>query len=82
MKLAVAIGGFAGFGLVSIVGFAARRDPASVLLEGSIACVLGALLFRWLHVSFVRNVQAACVARRQERAAHNAATDKPHTAKP
>jgi hypothetical protein len=81
MKLAVATGGFAGFALVSIAGFLARRDPASVFLEASVACVIGALLFRWFHVSFVRSVQAAHAARRQERAAHGASADKSHPAK-
>lgn len=66
MKLAVALGGFAGFSIVTAVGFMGGRDPANILLEASIACVLIALLFRWLHLSFIRHVQSSLAARRSE----------------
>jgi putative Ca2+/H+ antiporter (TMEM165/GDT1 family) len=68
MKFAVALGGFAGFTLCALVGLVAGRDLANVLFEACLAAVIGAVLFRWLHLSFVRSVQASFQARREARA--------------
>jgi hypothetical protein len=85
VKLAIALGGFLGFAVVVGAGLVVRRDPALVALEASLACVLGAVLFRWLHQSFVRHLNSSLQARRQSAragaAAATAAADKAHTAK-
>lgn len=85
MKLAVSLGGFLGFAFVVVAGLFAGRDPARLALESGLACVLGALLFRWLHQSFVRHLNSSLRSRRQgARVGTSAATpvaDKAHTAK-
>ena len=69
MKFAITLGGFLGFALVTGAGFFVHRDPAAVLLEGSIGSVIGALLFRWLFGLFMRGVQTSIVQRRHAHAA-------------
>jgi hypothetical protein len=73
MKAFVVLGGFLGFSLVTGAGFFVGRDPAKVLLEGSIGCVIGAVLFRWLYGVLVRNVQRSIQQRRQAHAIQSAA---------
>ena len=84
MKFVVCLGGFLGFTLVMAAGlFAGRRSP-SLLLEASLACLLGAILFRWVHRMFLRQVQAALLQQRVEqvgKAPGNPATEKAQPAR-
>lgn len=83
MKLATAWGGFAGFTLAMAGGYFAGREPVMLLLDGCLACLLGAWLFQWAHRIFVRNVNEALGERREEAAAAEAVSDasKTHTAR-
>lgn len=47
MKFAFLAGGFAGFALAVAAGFSAGREADLVLRDAAIACLVGALLFRW-----------------------------------
>lgn len=69
MKFFTAIGGFLGFALVMGVGLAAGRQSAMLLLEASVACVIGATLFRWLHRMLLQGVKATIAEREQALAA-------------
>lgn len=68
MRFTTAIGGLIGFALVAVTGLFFRRDPALCLLEASVACLIIAMLVRWLHQSFARHVVASVEARRLARA--------------
>jgi hypothetical protein len=84
MKFFTAIGGFLGFALVMAVGLAVGRRSASLLLEASVACVIGGMLFRWWHRMLLQGVKASiddrkrveAEARRAEAAANPTATSR------
>lgn len=67
MKALLLIGGLLGFGLVFIAGSMAGRDPLSAVIEGSIGCVVTALLFRWLGTIYEQSLRT--VVREREAAA-------------
>jgi len=47
MKFVFLAGGFAGFALATVAGFSADRAPDLILRDAALACLGGALLFRW-----------------------------------
>lgn len=57
MKFFTALGGFLGFALVMAIGLANGRRSAMLLLEASLACMLGAMLFRWWHRMLLQGVK-------------------------
>jgi hypothetical protein len=73
MKLAFLFGGFLGFALVAISGFWAGRSADLVLRDAALACLAGALLFRWFWTVVIRSFAEAIEQRRREAlAAHEA----------
>lgn len=76
MRFTVALGGFLGFAFGVIGGLVGGRDPGSMLLQATLACVVGGVLFRWLHGLFLRSVAVAYrerqEAERQRRRERNA----------
>ncbi len=69
MKFFTALGGFLGFALAMGLGLAAGRRSVMLLLEASLACVVGATLFRWWHRQLLRGVQLSHLERRAAAAA-------------
>lgn len=82
MKFFTALGGFLGFALVMGVGLAAGRLAASLLFEASVACVIGAMLFRWWHRLLLQGVQSSLEEKRAAAAAKKADTPPGRTAVP
>jgi cell division protein FtsL len=64
MKFFTALGGFLGFALVMAIGLAIGRRSAMLLLEASLACVIGSMLFRWWHRMLIQGVQASLQEKR------------------
>jgi cell division protein FtsL len=69
MKFFTALGGFLGFALVMGLGLATGRRSVMLLFEASLACMVGAMLFRWWHRLLLQGVQAAQHERRAAAAA-------------
>lgn len=67
MKYMMLLGGLFGFGLVFIAGWMAGRDTLSAVIEGSIGCVVAAMLFRWLGNIYQQSIQT--VVRERQAAA-------------
>lgn len=65
MKFTAALGGFLGFALGVIGGLIGGREPGSLLLQSMLGCVIGAMLFRWLHRLFLRSLAHAHRERRE-----------------
>jgi len=63
MKSIFLAGGFAGFLLVALCGFFARRAPDRVLLDSAVGCLIGALLFRWFWTILVRGIRETILIR-------------------
>lgn len=84
MKFFTALGGFLGFALVMAIGLAMGRRSAMLLLEASLACVIGGVLFRWWHRMLLHGVQAAQRERREAAQAlkHAQASASAKTARP
>jgi hypothetical protein len=78
MKFFTALGGFLGFALAMAIGLAIGRRSAMLLFEASLACMLGAMLFRWWHRLLLNSVVEA----QQERRAAAAAAKKAESATP
>lgn len=76
MKYLLLIGGLLGFGLVFVAGSVAGRDPLSAVIEGSIGCVVAAMLFRWLGSIYEQSIRT--VVRERETAAR-IQTETPET---
>jgi hypothetical protein len=68
MKYMLLIGGLLGFSLVFVAGWMAGRDALTAVIEGSIGCVVAAMLFRWLGRIYQQSVRA--VVREREAASH------------
>jgi hypothetical protein len=71
MKSLFLAGGFAGFVLCSVAGFAAGRAPDLILRDAAIGCLAGALLVRWFWLVLLRGFRETLAVRR--RAAEEAA---------
>lgn len=67
MKALLLMGGLLGFGLVFVAGLLAGRDPLSAVIEGSIGCLVAAILFRWLGNIYEQSIRT--VVREREFAA-------------
>jgi len=72
MRFIFLVGGFVGFGLVTLTGVLADRNIDLVLRDASIAALAGALLFRWFWAIFVKLLSQAV---RSKRAARQAVED-------
>jgi hypothetical protein len=75
MKSIFLAGGFAGFALVAVAGFAQGRAPDRVLMDAAVGCLVGALLFRWFWTVLVRGIRETILIRHA--AATTAAAAKP-----
>ncbi|HEY5227327.1 MAG TPA: hypothetical protein VIJ19_02245 [Opitutaceae bacterium] len=75
MKSIFLAGGFAGFALVAVDGFAQGRAPDRVLMDAAVGCLVGALLFRWFWTVLVRGIRETILIRHA--AATTAASAKP-----
>lgn len=64
MKFFTALGGFLGFAVVLGIGFTTGRHSVMLLLQASIACVVGAMLFRWWHRMLLEGVKTSLEDRR------------------
>lgn len=78
MRFIFLIGGFVCFVLVSLGGWLADRAIDNILLDASIAALIGGFLFRWFWAIFVKLLSQAVRAKRaaeraREEAAHAAA---------
>jgi hypothetical protein len=82
MKFFTALGGFLGFALAFGLGLAGGRHSAMLLLQASLACIVGALLFRWWHRMLLQGVQAAQAERRAAAAAAKKAEAPASAARP
>ena len=69
MKFFTALGGFLSFALVMGIGLAIGRHTVMLLFEASLACMVGAMLFRWWHRLLLQGVHDAQEDRRAAAAA-------------
>lgn len=58
MKYFLLLGGFAGFILVLLAGFYAGNRPVIALRDAAVGCVVGSMLFRLLHASFISGLKS------------------------
>jgi hypothetical protein len=63
MKFIFLAGGLAGFLCAAIAGWAADRAPERILLDASLGCLVGALLFRWFWTVLVRGIRETILQR-------------------
>jgi hypothetical protein len=63
MKFIFLSGGFLGFAIVAVTGFAEGRAPDRVLLDSAVGCLAGALLFRWFWTVLVRGIRETILVR-------------------
>jgi len=63
MKFVFLAGGLAGFLLAGTAGFLADRAADRVLLDASLGCCVGALLFRWFWTVLVRGIRETILQR-------------------
>jgi hypothetical protein len=63
MKFIFLAGGLAGFCLAAISGWCADRAPDRILLDASLGCLVGALLFRWFWTVLVRGIRETILQR-------------------
>ena len=63
MKFVFLAGGLAGFLLAAITGWLADRAPDRILLDASLGCLVGALLFRWFWTVLVRGIRETILQR-------------------
>jgi hypothetical protein len=57
MKFVFLAGGFAGFSLVAVAGYASDRSADRIFLDSAVGCLIGALLFRWFWTVLVRGIR-------------------------
>lgn len=76
MKFVFLSGGVAGFVLTAAASLWAGHEPDRVLLDGSVGCLAGALLFRWYWTVLVRGIRETILARQAATAAAAAAKAK------
>jgi hypothetical protein len=63
MKYFLLMGGFVGFAVVLFASYSAGNRPAVALLDASIGCLVGGLLFRMLHAAYIAGLKG-CIADR------------------
>ncbi len=68
MKFIFLAGGFAGFLTAGITGWTSDHSAQRTLLDASVGCLAGAMLFRWFWTVLVGGIRETLVLR------HNAAT--------
>lgn len=78
MRAVFLTGGFVGFLVVAVTGWAAGRAGDRVLFDASLGCLAGAFLFRWF---WERMISALTQAIRAKRAARQAAEEAQAAAK-
>lgn len=76
MRYVFLLGGLLGFSLGAGTAFVMGRGPDRVLLDGSVGCLAGAFLFRWLWNILLAGLREMVVAR-QKAAAAEAAKKQP-----
>lgn len=64
MKFVVLSGGGCGFAAAGATGLAAGHSPDRILLDASLGCLAGALLFRGFWSVLLRGIRQAYLARR------------------
>jgi hypothetical protein len=74
MKYFLLMGGFAGFAAVLIASFYAGNRPATALMDASVGCLVGGVLFRMLHAAYLSGVKG-CIADRQRGGRRNDADE-------
>jgi hypothetical protein len=63
MKFVFLAGGIAGFLLAAGSSFLADKAADRILLDGSLGCLAGALLFRWFWTVLVRGIRETILTR-------------------
>jgi hypothetical protein len=63
MKFVFLSGGFAGFLLAGATGYYSDKPADRVLLDASVGCLVGALLFRWFWTVLVRGIRETILTR-------------------
>jgi hypothetical protein len=76
MKSIFLAGGFAGFAIVAVAGFAQGRAPDRVLMDSAVGCLVGALLFRWFWTILVRGIRETILIRHAAASATTPAKSK------
>ncbi len=77
MRYVFLLGGLLGFALAAGTAFIAGRGPDRIFLDGSLGCLAGALLFRWLWNVLLAGLRETMVARQRAAEAAEAAKTKP-----
>lgn len=73
MKFVFLAGGFAGFALTAGAGYLAERNATNIILDASIGCLVGAVLFRWFWSVALSTMQETVELKAREEAATAAA---------
>jgi hypothetical protein len=77
MKFVFLAGGLSGFLLAAGAGYLADRSADRILLDASVGCLFGALLFRWFWTVLVGGIRETILIRHAANtAASEAATPK------
>ena len=69
MKFVFLLGGAAGFLTASGTDYFSGRSPDRILLDGTIGCLVGALLMRWFWNRLLSGVRETYLARQSAAAA-------------
>lgn len=69
MKFIFLTGGFAGFSVALLTGWWAGSSPDRLLLDATIGCLAGAVLFRWFWRVLLSALRETFVARHRALAA-------------
>jgi hypothetical protein len=76
MKFVFIAGGFVGFLFTATASYWAGHEPDRILFDGTVGCLVGALLFRWFWTVLVHGIRETLIARHAAQAAQNAAKTK------
>lgn len=74
MRFIFLLGGVLGFALAGGTSFLMERGPDRVFLDGSVGCLAGAYLFRWLWNVVIEGLRQTVVDRQRATAAAAEAT--------
>lgn len=73
MKFVFLSGGLVGFLLAAATGYWAGHAADRILLDASVGCLVGALLFRWFWTVLVGGIRETILKRHADNAAAEAA---------